>query len=141
MWRNPRPVLIKDVADVRFGGPVRRGDGSVRIKDEGQITGGPAVILTVQKQPNANTLTLDPKIDDVLDQLQENLPADIQIERHIFKQADFIRAAVDNVVEAIRDGAIWVVVILFLFLWNFRTSISSLTAMPLSILVTVLVFR
>jgi CzcA family heavy metal efflux pump len=139
-WRAPRPVLIKDVADVRFGGPVRRGDGGVRIKEGGRVEGGPAVILTVLKQPGANTLALDPELDRVLEELQRDLPADVKIERRIFKQADFIRAAVANVEEAIRDGVIWVFVVLFLFLWNFRTSTITLTAIPLSLLLTALVF-
>jgi CzcA family heavy metal efflux pump len=140
VWRQPRPVLIKDVADVRFGGPIRRGDGGVRIKKDGKVEGGPAVILTVLKQPNANTLVLDPEIDRVLEELQRDLPADVQIERRIFKQADFIRVAVRNVEEAIRDGVIWVFVILFLFLWNVRTSAITLTAIPLSLLLTALIF-
>ena len=141
VWRDPRPVLIGDVADVKFGGPVQRGDGGVWIKDGDKSMGGQAVILSVQKQPNANTLLLDPKIDEVLKQLQQDLPADIKIEGHIFKQADFIRAAIDNVEEAIRDGVIWVFIVLFLFLWNFRTSAITLTAIPLSLLITALVFR
>ncbi len=141
VWREPRPVLIKDVADVRFDGPVKRGDGSVQVKEGDRVVGGPAVMMTVQKQPGADTLTLDAAISKVLDQMAEDLPDGVVIERRIFKQADFISAAVDNVVEAIRDGALWVIVVLFLFMWNFRTSISSLTAMPLSILLTVLCFR
>jgi CzcA family heavy metal efflux pump len=140
-WREPRPVLIKDVADVRLGGPIPRGDGSVRIKEGERVRGGPSVILTVQKQPNTNTLRLDPQIEKVLDQLQQELPKGVRIERHIFKQADFIKAAVDNVVEAVRDGSIWVFVVLFLFLWNLRTSLITLTAIPLSILVTTLIFH
>ena len=141
VWRVPRPVLIRDVADVTFGGPVKRGDGAVQVKVDGRLEGGPAVILAVQKQPNADTLALNRKIDSSLDQLAGDLPAGVMIERRIFRQADFISAAVDNVVEAVRDGAIWVVVVLFLFMWNLRVSVSSLTAMPLSILLTVLVFR
>jgi CzcA family heavy metal efflux pump len=145
VWREPRPVLIRDVADVRFAGPVKRGNGSVLLKVSGgepaEVQGGPAVILTVQKQPGASTLDLTPRVDKVLDDLERELPAGVKIERHIFRQADFIQAAVDNVVEAIRDGTIWVLVVLFLFLWNFRTSLITLTAIPLSILITVLVFR
>lgn len=141
VWRDPRPVLIKDVADVRFGGPIRRGDGSVRIKDGDKISGGPAVILAVQKQPHADTLVLDRKISEALDQLEKELPSGAVIERNIFKQADFINAAVDNVTEAVRDGALWVIVVLFLFMWNFRVSISSLVAMPVSIILTFLVFQ
>jgi CzcA family heavy metal efflux pump len=140
-WRDPRPVLIKDVADVRFAGPVQRGDGSVRVKDGATVAGGPAVILTVQKQPHANTLELDHEIDRTLDEFERGLPPGVKLERHVFRQADFIRAAVGNVEEAIRDGALWVLVVLFLFLWNLRTSAITLTAIPLSILVTVLVFR
>lgn len=141
VWRVPRPVLIKDVADVSFGGPVKRGDGSVQVKQGGRLEGGAAVILGVQKQPGADTLTLDRLIDASLDQLEADLPSGVTIERRVFRQADFIRSAIDNVVEAVRDGALWVVVVLFLFMWNFRVSVSSLTAMPLSILLTVLVFR
>ena len=142
LWRDPRAVLIRDVADVRFGGPVRRGDGGVRMKEgTKQIVGGPAVIMTVQKQPNANTMVLDPKVGQVLDDLQKELPPDVLIDRHIFKQADFIKAAIANVEEAIRDGIVWVFLILFLFLWNFRTSAITLTAIPLSLLITALVFR
>ena len=141
VWRDKRAVKIKDVADVRFAGPVRRGDGAVKIKDGDGAVGGSAVIMTVQKQPSANTLDLDPRIAAVLAQLQTELPPDVKIESQIFRQAEFIRGAVDNVIEAIRDGTIWVFVILFLFLWNFRTSVITLTAIPLSILITVLVFR
>ncbi len=141
VWRKPRAVLIKDVADVRFAGPVARGDGSAWVKGNDVLTGGPAVILTVQKQPHADTLVLDRALDGALDEFQQGLPPDVKLERHIFRQADFIRAAVDNVAEAVRDGAVWVVVILFLFMWNVRVGVASLTAMPLSILITVLVFR
>lgn len=141
VWRVPRPVLIRDVADVCFGGPVKRGDGAVQVKQNGRLEGGAAVILGVQKQPGADTLKLDRLIDASLDQLTVDLPAGVMIERRVFRQADFIRSAIENVVEAVRDGALWVVVVLFLFMWNFRVSVSSLTAMPLSILLTVLVFR
>ena len=140
-WRNQRAILLKEVADVRAAGPVRRGDGSVLVRNGAAVEGGPAVILAVQKQPHADTLRLDSSITAVLDELQRSLPAHVLIEKRLFRQADFIEAAVDNVVEAVRDGAIWVVVILFLFMWNLRTSISSLTAMPLSILLTILVFQ
>ncbi len=139
-WRDPRPVLIRDVADVRLGGPNKRGDGSVYIKQDGKTVGGPAVIMTVQKQPDVNTLVLDPLVDQVLQDLQQEMPPDVVIERKIFKQADFISAAVDNVIEAIRDGTVWVIVVLFIFLWNFRTSTITLTAIPLSLLMTALVF-
>jgi Cu/Ag efflux pump CusA len=99
-----------------------------------------AVMLTVQKQPDADTIKLDRRINDVLASVQRELPADVKLESEIFRQSHFIEAAVDNVSEAVRDGAIWVIVILFLLMGNFRTSISSLSSMPLSILLTVIVF-
>jgi CzcA family heavy metal efflux pump len=141
VWRDTGPVVIADVADVIFAGPVPRGDGSVRLKEDDGITGGSAVILAVQKQPQANTLTLDRDVDRALDDFERELPAGVKLERHIFRQADFIRSAVGNVEEAIRDGVLWVLIILFLFLWNLRTSFITLTAIPLSVLVTALVFR
>jgi len=184
VWRDPRPVRIGDVAEVRFGGPIPRGAGSVWVKQlpAAELTastpltppsltsspdtnpgpddhpahapdapaaglgevghrGGPAVILTIQKQPQADTLALDSRIEQVLDALAAELPDGVVIERNLFQQADFIRAAIANVTEAVRDGAVWVVVVLFLLMGNFRTSVSSLLSMPLSILLTLLVFR
>jgi CzcA family heavy metal efflux pump len=105
------------------------------------VNAGPAVILSVQKQPDVNTLELTERIDAELDVLEPQLPPGIEIERDIFRQADFISLAVDNVVEALRDGAILVVVILFLFLWNFRTTGISILAIPLSLAVAVIVMR
>ncbi|MBI1903701.1 MAG: efflux RND transporter permease subunit [Planctomycetia bacterium] len=126
------PITIGQVADVEFAGPVKRGDGSVN--------GQPAVILSVQKQPGADTIQLTEEMLKTLGDIQKQQPG-VKIETNIFKQADFIEVAIDNVLEAIRDGAVWVVVVLFLFLWNFRTSAITLTAIPLSILITALVFR
>lgn len=144
VWRDQRAIRIADVADVRFGGPVRRGDGGYFFRDptgSASFIGGDTVILAVQKQPNANTLSITPQLDAVLEQLERELPAGIVIEKHLFRQSDFIQSAIDNVIEAIRDGAIWVIIILFLFLANLRTSLITLTALPLSILITVIVFR
>ena len=129
---DPVPITIREVADVRHAGPVRRGDAS--------IEGVRSVILSVQKQPGADTLVLGQRIDETLAQLQSQLPDDIKIVTDIFRQADFIEAAIDNVREAIRDGVVWVIVILFIFLWNLRTSLITLTAIPLSIIVTALAF-
>ena len=120
------------MADVRYAGPVRRGDAS--------IEGDRSVILSVQKQPGADTLVLTEKIEKTLADMQQRLPKDVVIVTDIFRQADFIDAAIDNVKEAIRDGVIWVIVVLFIFLWNLRTSLITLTAIPLSIIITALVF-
>jgi CzcA family heavy metal efflux pump len=130
---DPLSITVRQVADVRFAGPVRRGTGSVNAE--------PSVILSVQKQPGADSLTLTRRIEAVLHEVQATLPPDVKIQQDIFKQADFIQSAIGNVQEAIRDGAIWVVVVLFLFLWNLRTSAITLVAIPLSIIITVLVFR
>ncbi len=178
IWREQIPIRVGDVADVVFGGPIKRGDASAVIKIDAdthfavayskeyeqskatekpteqsipesnratprayrELRGGTAVMLTVQKQPDADTIALDKRIDLVLESLRQELPADVKIETEIFRQSDFIEAAVANVSEAVRDGAIWVVVILFLLMGNFRTSISSLTSMPLSILLTIIIF-
>lgn len=129
---DPVPITVREVADVRYAGPVRRGDASI----EGQR----AVILSVQKQPGADTLVLTEEIEKTLAQIKERLPEDVVIVTGIFKQADFIEAAIDNVREAIRDGILWVVVVLFIFLANVRTSLITLTAIPLSIIITALVF-
>lgn len=148
VWREPIAVRIGDVADVVFGGPIQRGSGSVWVKgsadDNNQLhrlLGGPAVILTVQKQPGASTLLLDREINAALDSLASELPANVVVERRIFKQADFIEAAISNVADAVRDGALWVIVVLFILMGNFRASLCSLLSMPLSILLTFLVFR
>ncbi len=130
---DPVPITVRQVADVVHAGPVRRGDAAVN--------GRPAVMLSIQKQPNADTRDLTEKIEQVLDEIQETLPDDVVIERDIFKQATFIEAAIGNVKEAIRDGIIWVIVVLLIFLWNFRTSFITLTAIPLSIVVTALAFH
>jgi CzcA family heavy metal efflux pump len=129
---EPVPVLVRDVADVQFGGPAKRGEGS--------INASPAVILSVQKQPGADTLRLTAAIDRTLAEIRATMPADVTIDPGIFRQQRFIDAAISNVMEAIRDGAVWVVVILFLFLWNLRVSLITLMAIPLSIVGTVLVF-
>jgi CzcA family heavy metal efflux pump len=129
---DPVPITVRQVADVRYAGPVRRGDAS--------IEGERAIILSIQKQPGADTLLLTDKIDETLADIQQRLPQDIVISTDIFKQADFIGSAIDNVKEAIRDGVIWVIVVLFIFLWNLRTSLITLTAIPLSIIITALAF-
>jgi len=143
LWREQRPVLVREVAQVRFGGPIRRGDGgaSVRNLQSNSIEGGLGVILAVQKQPGVDTIKLDREIQSGLDGIEKEMPEQMVLERRLFQQSTFIQAAVANVSEAVTDGAIWVVVILFVFLWNFRVSLCSLIAMPLSILMTFLVFR
>ena len=125
-------IRLEQLADVRIGPKVRRGVASVNAQE--------AVILTVQKQPDADTLELTAQIDGVLDEIEATLPQGLQIERLIFRQSDFIGAAVTNVLTALRDGAFLVVVVLFLFLLNFRTTLISVVAIPLSLIFTIYFF-
>jgi len=119
------PVTLGQVAEIGIAGAPRRGTGSA--------SGRPAVILTIQRNPEANTLQLTSRIDEVLSGFEATLPDGVALERSIFRQSDFIAVAIDNVLEALRDAAIFVVIILFLFLLNFRTTLITLTALPLSL--------
>ncbi len=131
--REGTPVTIGDVADVRIGAATRLGEGSANAAR--------AVILTVQKQPDTNTLELTDRILQELADIEVGLPAGMEINRGIFQQADFIETAVENVRDALRAGAILVVVILFIFLWSFRTTLISVLAIPLSLITAVLVLK
>lgn len=128
-----RPVLVKDVAEVRVGPKTKRGEASV--------DGRHAVVMTIQKQPAADTIELTRSIDATLAELQKTLPPGIRIESDLFKQARFIEAAIRNVEHALRDGAIMVAIVLLLFLVNARTTAITLLTIPLSLLITAIVFR
>lgn len=127
--RGGVPVLLSQVADVQIGSAPRYGDGSVNAN--------PGVVLSVQKQPGANTLELTARIERELAAIQPTLPKGVRIHSDLFRQSDFIRLAVENVVKALRDGALLVVVVLFLFLWNVRATAISLVAIPLSLVVAI----
>jgi CzcA family heavy metal efflux pump len=129
--RQGAPVLLKHVATVQIGATHKRGDGSFNAR--------PAVVATIQKQPLANTLEVTRRIEETLTALRPTLPADVTIDTRAFRQADFIQRAVGNVQAAVLEGAVMVTVILFLFLWNFRTTFISLTALPLSLVAAVVV--
>ena len=131
--RNGVPVLLSQVADVRVGAAPKYGDGSVNAK--------PGVVLAVQKQPGANTLELTGRIGHELAEMQRTLPKGMTIRSELFRQADFISVAIDNVIEALRDGALLVVVILFLFLWNVRATAISVLAIPLSLVVAIFAMK
>jgi CzcA family heavy metal efflux pump len=131
--RGGRSVLVRDVADVREGAAFKRGEGS--------RSGKPAVIVGVQKQPGANTIDVTERLDRELDALQRELPDGMTIDRRIFRQADFIEVAVANVVRALRDGTILVIVVVVLFLANIRAAAITLTALPLSLAAAVLALR
>jgi len=129
--RDGAPILLKNVATVQAGATLKRGDGSFNMK--------PAVVATIQKQPNANTLEVTEKIETTLANLKAMLPPDVTINTKAFQQADFINRAIGNVQEALIEGGVLVIIILFLFLWNFRTTFISLTAIPLSLLAAIMV--
>jgi len=131
--RNNIPITIGDVASVEIAAAQKIGDASVEAE--------PAVIISIQKQPGANTLDLTTRVDEILAQIESSLPAGFEINTHLFRQADFIDLAIENVIEALRDGAILVVIILFLFLGNFRTTLISLTAIPLALIFSIFVLE
>jgi len=125
-----QPVLVRDVAKVEIGAAPKRGTGS--------HNGKPAVLLGIQKQPGANTLELTDRLDATLDEIEAGLPAGMKIERHIFRQADFIRVSVDNLLVALLEGAVLVMAIVFAFLLSARATAISLVAIPLSLVAAVL---
>ncbi len=127
------PVLLSDVAEVKFGPAIKRGDAS--------INGKPSVILTVEKQPGASTIELTAEVEKAIEELQHALPGDIKLNPKIFQQKNFIEHSLTNVEEALRDGFILVVIILIIFLANVRTTIITLTAIPLSLVSTALIFK
>ena len=131
--RGGVPVLLGQVAEVVVGPAPKYGDGSV--------DGEPGVVLAVLKQPGANTLELTRRIERELADVQPTLPAGMEIHADLFRQAAFIRVAIDNVVAALRDGAVLVVVIIFLFLWNVRATAISVLAIPLSLVVAIFGMR
>ncbi len=127
------PVLLSQIAEVKYGAALKRGDASINAK--------PAVILTVEKQPGASTIKLTDEIEKALIELEATLPPDVKLNPHIFQQKNFIVNSLSNVEEALRDGFILVIIVLFLFLLNFRTTIITLTAIPLSLIISAIVFK
>lgn len=131
--RDGRPVFMHQIAEIRFGGAQKRGDGS--------LNGKSAVILTVEKQPGVSTIQLTEEVEKALTELQPSLPPDVILNPKVFQQKNFISHSLTNVTHALRDGSILVIIVLFLFLLNFRTTAITLTAIPLSLVVTALVFK
>ena len=132
-WNQGRTIALEQVAGVSFAPATKRGDAG--------YNGLPAVILSVQKQPGADTLKVTREIEAALGGMKQGLPAGVSDPRVLFRQADFIQASIGNVAEALRDGAIMVAIILFAFLLSLRTTLISLLAIPLSLAVTAVVFR
>ena len=130
---NDRPIRICDVAEVVIGSAVKMGYASENAQ--------PAIIISISKQPNANTLEVTQRIEKNLESLKATLPADVKVDTKIFRQADFIETSVNNVQQALIEGGIFVIIILFLFLGSFRTTLISLTAIPLSLLGAIIVLK
>jgi copper/silver efflux system protein len=127
------PVLMKDIAQVRIAPALKVGDAAVNAK--------PSVLVTIQKHPDANTIELTRRIEKTLTDIQKTLPHGMIIDMDILKQSDFIVRAIDNVRRVVVEGAILVIIILFLFLGNIRTTIISITAIPLSLVFSIFVLR
>ena len=130
---NGAPIVLSDVAEVVVGSALKMGHASQNAE--------PAVILSVSKQPNINTLEVTQKIENNLKEIKKSLPADVRMDTKIFRQADFIETSVNNVGRALLEGAIFVIIILFVFLNSFRTTIISIVAIPLSLLGTLIVLH
>ena len=130
---NGQSIKIKDVATVQVGAADKIGDGS--------LNSSPAVILTISKQPDVNTLELTEQLDGAIADLKKTLPPTVKIKNQIFRQANFIESSIDNLNQTLLEGAFFVVIVLFIFLMNWRTTVISLLAIPISLLVTIIVLK
>ncbi|HNS12706.1 MAG TPA: efflux RND transporter permease subunit [Bacteroidia bacterium] len=123
-------IKIEDVAEIKIGAAQKIGDASANTR--------PAVVLSVAKQPTTNTLALTENIDLAVADIQNNLPADVHVNTKIFRQADFIKASISNIQKTLLEGSIFVIIILFLFLMNWRATIISLLSIPISLIAAIL---
>jgi CzcA family heavy metal efflux pump len=138
--REGRPVALAQVARVVEAAQVKRGDSAAWVRgSDGALTGGAAVVLTINKQPGADTRQLTTDVMQAVEDLKLTLPEGVRI-APVYAQSSFIDRAIENVVEALRDGGILVVIVLLLFLMNLRTTFITLTAIPLSLVMTAIVF-
>lgn len=128
-----RPVLVEDIAEVRIGARLKRGDGS--------YNGKPSVVMTIQKQPGADTVRITRDIQAALEELRPTLPKTVVVNPDVFKQASFIEASISGIVGKLQLGTVLVFVVLLIFLANLRMSVITLTAIPVSFLFTAIVFQ
>ena len=131
--RATSPILVRDLATVRVGEALKRGEGA--------YNGEPAVVLGIQRQPDVNTLQLTRTLDAAFDEIQATLPAGVRIERDVMRQADFIEVALENLTAALRDGTLLVIAVTIIFLANVRATAITLVAIPLSLLAAVIGLR
>ena len=129
-----QPVVLADVADVEMG---------VKSPKMGlaSVSGKPAVLLTVTKQPSTSTLELTGKLDEVVEQMRSALPKDVKVNTQLYRQQNFIDSSISNIKKSLVEGGIFVVLVLFIFLMNARTTVISLVTIPLSLLITMLVLH
>jgi len=130
---NGQTIKIKDVATVLIGVADKIGDGS--------MNGSPAIVLTISKQPDVNTLELTERLDVAIADLSESLPPGVEINSHVFRQADFIQASISNLKRTLLEGAFFVIIVLFIFLMNWRTTLISLIAIPISLLASIIALK
>ena len=134
MAPDGRPITLRDIAEVRTG-PQEPRTGTASIE------GRPGVLLTVTKQPKVSTNDLTDALDAKMAEIARTLPSDVQVKTDIFRQSDFIDASIGNIRSALIEGALFVILVLFLFLMNVRTTLISLVTIPLSLLITIIVLR
>jgi CzcA family heavy metal efflux pump len=127
------PIRIKDLGKVVIAPGIKRGEGS--------INKNPGIVLTIKKQPRVNTVDLTRSIDSTLNDIEGKLPEGISLHRNLLRQSDFIETAINNLFEALRDGALLVILVLTLFLLNIRTTFISITAIPTSMILTIFLMR
>lgn len=130
---NGQTIRIRDVAEVKIGAADKIGDGSLNAE--------PAVIMTISKQPEVNTLELTERLDAAVEDMKTTLPKGVDIQSRIFRQSDFIEASISNLNRTLLEGAFFVILVLFIFLMNWRTTLISLLAIPISLLVTIIVLQ
>lgn len=131
---NKLPIVLADVADVEMG-PKSPKTGVA------SVSGQPAVLLTITKQPSTSTLELTEKLDKAIAELQSSLPADVKVNTQLYRQQNFIDSSISNIKKSLLEGGIFVVLVLFIFLMNARTTVISLVTIPLSLLITLLVLH
>ncbi|NOY00402.1 MAG: efflux RND transporter permease subunit [Verrucomicrobia bacterium] len=143
-YQNDRPIRIQDVAKVVWDVEPMRGDAGMGTKhgkfaSDGPVKGDPGIILSIRKSPGFDTIGLTKKVEDAMADLEKSLPEGAELIT-LYRQADFINLSIGNLEEALRDGAIMVAIVLFIFLFNIRVTLITLTAIPLSLAITILVF-
>jgi len=130
---NGQSIKVKDIATVQIGASDKIGDASLNTK--------PAVVLTISKQPGVNTLELTQKLDEAVADIKGSLPEGVEIENQIFRQSNFIEASINNLQNTLLEGAFFVAIVLFIFLMNWRTTVISLLAIPISLLASIIVLK